>query len=281
MEIAQDGILALVEAFVQAGFLLIDISFLNISLWDLLDIAIVAYLFYRIYLLLRGSIAFNIFTGLLMLYGIWWLVNALNMQLLSTILSQFVSVGVILLIIIFQPEIRKFLLELGKSTFGGRFDLLRKWLHLSPTGTQQPKSIRSTLVRSVMDLRNDGRDAVIILDGGKGDLNYTGGVVMDAEFNRDLVESIFLPGSALKQGAVILRDQKIHAIGAKFPHSEREDLPEGVGLKHRLGLGATESADVGAIIVSGQDGTLSTAYKGYLAYNISDDELERFVDGHT
>jgi len=103
---------------------LIDIRFLNMKVWDILDILIVSYLIYRIYLLLKGSVAFNIFIGLMLLYIVWWLVSALEMQLLSTFLSQFVSVGVILLIIIFQPEIRKFLLDLGNTTLKQRSNLL-------------------------------------------------------------------------------------------------------------------------------------------------------------
>lgn len=156
------------------GFFLVDVGFLNITLWDILDIAIVNYLFYRVYKLLRGSIAFNIFTGLLLLYAIWWIVNALKMELLSTILSQFVSVGVIMLIIIFQPEMRKFLLEIGRTAIGNRLEFLWKWLNIATTGGQEKIAI-----------------------------------------------------------------------------------------------------------VSGDDGSISTAYKGYLAHGISDDELERFIIAHT
>lgn len=264
------------------SFLLVDIGFLNITVWDVIDIAIVSYLFYRIYKLLRGSIAFNIFTGLLMLYAIWWFVNALNMELLSTILSQFVSVGVILLVIIFQPEIRKFLLEIGQSTFGSRLEFFREWLGLPITVSQEKQAVRRGLVNVVRNLREAKWDAVFILDSGTPeDLTFTGGLILNADFSVELIKSVFHPESDLRKGAVVIQDLKIHAVDARFPHSESDNLPRQVSMRHRLGVGATESADVGAIIVSGEDSTVSTAYKGYLAYGISDDELERFVKAHT
>lgn len=264
------------------GFFLVDVSFLNITLWDILDIAIVTYLFYRVYKLLRGSIAFNIFTGLLLLYAIWWIVNALKMELLSTILSQFVSVGVIMLIIIFQPEMRKFLLEIGRTTIGNRLEFLWKWLNIPTTGGQEKIAIRTGLLAVIRELKERQHDAVFVLDSGSPEeLNFTGGLVLNSAFNTDLIESILHPDSGLRRGAVVVQDMKIHAVGARFPHSERDDLPRSISLKHRLGVGATEGADVGAIIVSGDDGSISTAYKGYLAYGISDDELERFIIAHT
>lgn len=261
---------------------LVDISFLNVSVWDFLDVAIVSYLLYRIYKLLRGSIAFNIFTGLLTLYVVWWIVNALKMQLLSTILSQFVGVGMLLLIIVFQPEIRSFLIDLGQNTFGKRLEFFRSWLNLKTTGVQPAPPVRDHLLQTIRNIRKSGRDAVFVLDGGDAEeLLFTGGLTLNTEYSRDLVESVTLPESALKQGAIVIQEQKLHAVGARFPHSENPDLPVQAGVKHRLGVGATESADVGAVIVSSEDQTVSTAYKGYLAYDVPDDELERFINAHT
>jgi diadenylate cyclase len=266
------------------GFLLIDISFLNFGIWDVLDIAIVAYLIYRIYKLLQGSIAFSIALGLFTLYIIWYIVNALHMQLVSTLFSQFASVGMILLIIVFQPELRKFLLDLGQTTFGTRLDPLKRWLNIKVTDPVEAKraSLTSRLLNTVRGLQKTRRDAVFILNSGETrDLTYSGGLTLDTEYNRELVDSILLPESNLKQGAIIIDGTHIMAVAAKFPHSEREDLPEGIGMRHRLGLGATENADVGAIIVAEADGTVSTAYQGYLAYGISDNELKRFISAHT
>jgi len=266
------------------GFLLIDISFLNFGVWDVLDIVIVAYLIYRIYKLLQGSIAFSIFLGLFTLYIIWYIVNALHMQLVSNLLSQFASVGVILLIIVFQPELRKFLLDLGQTTFGTRLDPLKRWLNIKVTNPLQEKqaSLASQLLNTVRGLQKARRDGVFVLNSGKTrDLKYNGGLILDTEYSRELVDSILLPESNLKLGAIIIDGTHIMAVGAKFPHSEREDLPEDVGMRHRLGLGATENADVGAIIISEADGSVSTAYQGYLAYGISDSELKRFITAHT
>ena len=265
------------------GVLLVDIGFLNFGLLDILDIAIVSYLFYRVYKLLRGSVAFNIFLGLVTLYLVWWLVNALNMQLLATILSQFAGVGVILLIIVFQPEIRSFLLELGQTTFGNRLEPLKGWLNIRTEEPVKPKiPVGELILDAVKALREAGDDAVLILNSGtKDSLGMTSATELNADFNKDLLLSIQRSSGELKNGAVVIEGGKIKAIGAKFPYSESESLPEQSSIKHRLGAGATEVADVGAIVISGHDKSVSTAYQGYLAYDIPDSELKRFIKAHT
>lgn len=262
-----------------------DIGFLNFGIWDVLDIAIVAYLIYRIYKLLQGSRAFSIFAGLFTLYIIWWIVNALHMQLVSNLLSQFASVGVILLIIVFQPEIRSFLLDLGQTTFGSRLDPIKRWLNIADT-TKTPVgedvSITNMLTTSILKLKQEGRDAVIVMNSGNGQaMNYTGGVELNAPFNPDLFESLLLPESAFKQGAMVIDGDRIKAIGARFPHSEIEEMPKGTSIKHRHALGATEVADVASVVISAEDGSLSTAYKGYMAHGVNRSELVRFVKAHT
>ena len=267
----------------MTGFLLIDIGFLNFGLLDVLDIAIVAYLFYRVYKLLRGSVAFNIFLGLVILYLSWWLVNALNMQLLATILSQFAGVGVILLIIVFQPEIRSFLLDIGKTTFGNRLDPVRHWLNLeSASPAVKPVPVSDLLFQAVNELRENGKDAVLVLNSGEiGKLNVPKAVAIGTDFNKDLLNSLLHPDSALRTGAIVIENGKIMACSAKFPHSESDALPESVNSRHRLAVGATETADVGAIVVSGDNKSVSTAYQGYMAYDISNSELKRFIKAHT
>ena len=266
---------------IEALFL-VDISFLNFGLWDILDIAIVAFLIYRIYKLIQGSIAFSILAGLFTIYIIWWIVNALHMQLVSNVLSQFASVGVIL---VFQPEIRKFLIQLGQSTFGSRLDPIKRWLKIEVADqTPNRRPMVAELHKTILDLSAKKRDAVFILNSAEDEeerIKYNGGLALNTPFNRELIESLLLPDSKWKKGAVVLNKEGIEAVGAKFAHSEVEGLPEGAGMRHRLGLGATENADVGAIIISEEDGKISTAYKGYLAYGISDSELKRFIEAHT
>ena len=262
-----------------------DIGFLNFGIWDVLDIAIVAYLIYRIYKLLQGSRAFSIFAGLFTLYIIWWIVNALHMQLVSNLLSQFASVGVILLIIVFQPEIRNFLLDLGQTTFGSRLDPIKRWLNISDKKPQivgDDTSITARLTAAILKLKQNNRDAVIVINSGDDpDLGYTGGVELGAPFNDGLFESLLLPESAFRQGAVVIDGDRIRAIGARFPHSEVETMPEGTSMRHRLALGATEVADVAAVVVAPEDGSLSTAYKGYMAHGVNRSELVRFIKAHT
>ena len=118
---------------------LIKIGFLPISIWDILDIMIVGYLFYQIYLLLRGSIAFNIVLGVLLFFSAGWVMKFLEMDLSSLIISQIANIGIITLVIIFQPEIRRFLLYLGQTTLRGRFDFINKYLN--PNGAIPKKEM--------------------------------------------------------------------------------------------------------------------------------------------
>ena len=109
---------------------MIELGFLQITVWDILDIGIFGFLIYKIYKLLRGSVGFYIFFGLLLLYGLWWLFSFLNMDLMSSLLGQFASIGVILLIVVFQPEIRRFLLILGANAMKGRLEFLKRLFKL-------------------------------------------------------------------------------------------------------------------------------------------------------
>ena len=265
------------------GMFLVDITFLNFGIWDVLDIAIVSFLIYRIYKLIQGSIAFSILAGLFTLYIIWWIVNALDMQLVSQILSQFASVGVILLIIVFQPEIRKFLIQLGQSTFGKRLDVVRRWLNIEIIADAETSvSVAPELLKTVRNLQKENRNAVFVLGNEiEDDLKYNGGLELNTGFNQDLVESLLLPESAWKSGAIVVDGSRIKVVGAKFPHSEAVNLPEEANMRHRLGVGATEHADVGAVIVTEDGGSVATAYKGYLTLDVSDAELERFIEAHT
>jgi uncharacterized protein (TIGR00159 family) len=257
---------------------LIDIRFLNMKVWDILDILIVSYLIYRIYLLLKGSVAFNIFIGLMLLYIVWWLVSALEMQLLSTFLSQFVSVGVILLIIIFQPEIRKFLLDLGNTTLKQRSNLLER---IFANGLQggKPNTSRYIEMLPAIDSMSKKKIGALILFGNVSESqNYMKtGKILNANLNAGLLESIFQKESPLHDGAVVLFRNKIYAAGCILPVSEDATLPKEAGLRHRAAVGVTEQYEVGAIVVSEETGNISFAKEGTLHFNIDLETLRNFL----
>ncbi|AEE53526.1 diadenylate cyclase CdaA [Haliscomenobacter hydrossis] len=263
--------------------LLFKIGFLPIRIWDLLDILIVGYLIYLIYRLLRGNIAFNIFIGVLTLYVFYWLVRQLEMQLLSAVLDKFVSVGVIVIVIIFQQEVRNFLLLLGKSALQQRSNFLVKiLLGRNTPATLQDMSREVMAVKTALQhLSEQQTGALIVLakDANLENLAYSG-VRIDALISEQLLESIFNKTSPLHDGAVILRKGKIVSAGGVLPLSEKADLPQKAGLRHRAAIGVTEQLNVAAVVVSEETGRISWAYEGQFIQDVEMGELEAFLGAH-
>ncbi len=258
---------------------LFNIGFLPIRIWDILDIIIVGYLMYQLYKLLRGTIAFNIFIGILTLYVIWWVVGVLQMDLLSQVLTQFVNVGVIVIVVVFQQEIRRFLLFLGNNTlerqiqFAGRF--FSRTDEMTDERERQKKSILSALLR--MSRRKTG--ALIVL---ANDVNLEGivssGTELDADISDALLESIFNKESPLHDGAVIIDNGKIEYASCVLPISENPNLPDSAGMRHRAAVGITEKANVTSLVVSEENGRISIAYRGELLQDLDEEELAKELD---
>ena len=203
------------------------------------------------------------------------------MPLLSTLLSQFVSLGVILLIIIFQPEVRRFLIDLGESTFGRRSAFIRKLLVTDEHGHSEKGNLRDILLDSVLQLSRSRTGALIVLAKEPDRAMIArGGVVLNAQLQPGLLESLFHKESALHDGAVILQNHRIHKASAILPVSENRQLPGSIGLRHRAGVGVTENADVACLIVSETDGTISTAYEGHIEQDVSEEYLKQFLAEH-
>ncbi|MEZ4986925.1 MAG: diadenylate cyclase [Saprospiraceae bacterium] len=179
------------------------VGFLSISIWDILDVLIVAYLLFQLYKLLKGSIAFNIFVGLLLLYMSWFVVNQLHMELLSSILDQFVKVGIIILIIIFQPEVRRFLLILGNTTLRQRSRFLNRLLDrgVGSDQAEERQMARDAIVKATLRMSRRRVGALMIFCR---DINLdgiaSGGVVVDAHISQALIESIFTRESPSTMG---------------------------------------------------------------------------------
>lgn len=260
----------------------IEIGFLPVSLWDVLDVLIVAYLLFSLYKLLRGSIAFNIFVGLALIYMSWFLVNQLGMDLLSSILEQFVSVGVIILIIIFQPEVRRFLLLLGNTTLGQRSNFLNRFLDRNLGGQANGAEQIEMLVTTFLRMSRQRVGALIVFCRGinlEGLVN--GGVPLEAQISQALLESIFNKESPLHDGAVLIDQGKIMKASVILPVSESTDLPKSAGLRHRAAVGISERADVAAVVISEETGNLSFAYQGKLERKLDEARLRDLLETHT
>jgi len=257
------------------------IGFLPVRIWDILDILIVGYLMYQIYRLLRGNIAFNIFVGVLTLYVVWWLVDQLNMDLLGAVLDQFVKVGVIILIIIFQPEVRRFLLFLGNSTLRQRSNFLGRIIDRNFEGGEQKEDWVQAIKKAMLRMSRSKTGALIVMSKN---LNLEGlvnsGIVIDGQISEALIESIFNKSSPLHDGAVIMENGKVKLASAILPISESHELPSSAGLRHRAAVGITERANVAGFVVSEETGIISFAYGGKLKRNLTEDELVSLLNEH-
>lgn len=251
-------------------------GFLTIRLVDVIDILLVAFLLYEIYYLLKGTVAINIFFGIVAIFFIWQLTAVLQMQLLREILGAFFSVGFIALFIIFQPEIRQFLFNLGKPNFiPGRRKRFLFWRYGDvTTGTVDIDK----LVHACQRMSNIKQGALIVLtkENELFPIRETGQAI-HADISIELLENIFYPNSPLHDGAVIIAHNKIQAARCILPVSKSAFLPSNLGLRHRAAVGVTELSDALAIVVSEQTGRISYAKEGQLTKNLKPNELQDFL----
>lgn len=258
---------------------LFKIGFLEVNLLDLLDIFLVGLLIYQVYRLIKGSIAFNIFLGLLLVYLVWFIVRALEMELLSGILGQFIEVGVIMLLIVFQPEVRKFLLVLGKETRYGRKNV---WSSLF-SGKLKSDEIYAPLINEILSalvhFAKTKTGAIIVLtESSKLQFFAETGTELDSRVTSRLLESIFEKNSPLHDGAVIISDLRIVSAGSVLPLSVSEDLPSRIGMRHKATVGITEKSDAIAFAVSEERGEISYARNGRLYQDIKKEEVAKILN---
>ncbi|MCK4991877.1 MAG: diadenylate cyclase CdaA [Bacteroidales bacterium] len=242
-------------------------AFIHIRLLDIFDIFLVAVLFYQLYMLIRGTVAYSITLGIAAIYIFWWAVRAMQMELLSTILGSVLGVGVIALIIVFQQEIRRFLIFIGSRYMDGNRISVEKILNIRFESKPQVK-IRS-IMKAVMQFSLDKTGALIVISKKSNlDMYSETGDVLNAETSSRLFVSIFNKTSPLHDGAVIVENDKVKAARVILPVTEKMDLPPEYGLRHRAGLGISEVTDSLVIIVSEETGQISIAENGILQKNI-------------
>jgi len=257
--------------------LLFKIGFLNVSIVNMIDIALVAALLYQVYKLLRGSAAIKIFLGFLSIYLIYLLVRALQMELLSSILGQFMGVGVIAAIIIFAPEIRKFLLIIGKSSLLSNDNIWRDLFFFWRKRDSGTFNI-SPIIDASKTLAGSNTGALIVLSKSTELKFYAeSGDILDAELSKRLLISIFNKYSPLHDGAVIIHNGKIKAARCILPVTERE-IPAQFGLRHRAAIGMSEATDAIVLVVSEETGQLSMTKNGKILHNMSFQEIRDTIN---
>jgi diadenylate cyclase len=258
---------------------LFNFGFLTVRLLDIVDILLVAFLLYQLYNLIRGSVAINIFVGILLVYLLWLLVKALNMQLLGNILGQVIGVGVLALIIVFQQEIRKFLIFIGTNSILARGALGRQLFQWKWSLKSGQELNVTAILKACRQMARTKTGAIIVL-GKSSPLNFFAntGDFLDAEVSKRLIENIFYKGSPLHDGAVIILENKIKAARCVLPISENQDLPARLGMRHKASIGITEQSDALAITVSEQTGEISVAQNGQMNMDVTIEELEKILN---
>jgi uncharacterized protein (TIGR00159 family) len=236
------------------------IGFLEVTWVDFVDISLVSVLLYQVYKLIRGSIAVNIFLGILSLYLVYLIVRAAQMELLATILGQFMGVGVLAMIILFQPEIRKFLLVIGRGTElrENLFNTLSNW-----RSTYHDDFDISQIIEAAKTLKATKTGALIVFSRDTELRFYAEtGDALDAEVNKRLLISIFNKHSPLHDGAVIIHKGRIKAARCVLPVTENDHLPAQYGLRHRAAVGMSENTDTLVMAISEETGRLILARNG-------------------
>jgi uncharacterized protein (TIGR00159 family) len=240
----------------------------------------VAYLLYQLYTLTKDTIAINIFISIFGIFLFWLLVKAFNMELTETILQQVFSIGTIALVVLFQPEIRRFLVNLGAKY------RTRKWfridkLFFSENDMHTEVKIKSITLACIHMSESKTGALIVITRATPLDMYGETGDILNANTSSRLLENIFFKNSPLHDGAVIILKDKIYAARCILPVSENRSLPANLGLRHRAALGVTENTDALAVIVSEETGHVSIADHGVINEKVSKNELaqtlERFL----
>ena len=250
-------------------------GFVPFTFIDFIDIILVAAIMFWIYRATRGTNAPYIITGIIMIYLMWVVVRTLNMELLSSILGQFVSVGVIALIIVFQPEIRRFLQMIGMRQ--KRFNFLTKFFSRHD---ETEINIVAPIVTACRDMAETKTGALIVI-GCHSDLKLIteGGIALDAKISTPLLENLFFKNSPLHDGAVVIEGDRIVAAKCILPVTQSE-VPKSYGTRHRAAIGMSEISDAIILVVSEETGKISIAHGGALHRDISPNDMTRILMWH-
>lgn len=236
-------------------------AFIQIRIWDILDIFLVGLLFYGLYYLVKGTTAIKIFFGIVAIILGLKIVTALHMELLSYILGAFVNVGFIALIIIFQPEVRRFLLSIGNTKIAEAFK--NAITGLGFRYKEDTQTDLNAICEACASMSQDKVGALILLtqENNLNEIVETG-VVIDAVISKPLLENIFFKNSPLHDGAMVISNNKIEAARCILPITQNIHLPGSYGLRHRAGIGITENSDCIAIVVSEETGSIRIIKNG-------------------
>jgi diadenylate cyclase len=243
-----------------------------VSLPTIVDIGITSLLIYWLFSLIRGTRAVRLVIGVSVLFVVYALAVSFNMLLLTQILQAGAVVGLFALVVVFQPELRRALERIGRvGSFG--------WI-LSPAESRHAELVATEVARAAAELSAEGHGALIVLERETGleEVAETG-IMIHGDVSADLLQTIFMPRSALHDGAVIIRDDQVVAAGALLPLAETSIHSERFGTRHRAALGITEQTDAVVIVVSEENGQISLVERARIVRNLTEAGLARAIQG--
>lgn len=253
--------------------------FFDFGIKDIIDIFLVATMLYYIYLLMRESRSLNVFIGIMVILVVWIFVSqVIEMRLLGSIMDRLASVGLIVLIVIFQDEIRKFLYNLGAHQ---RVRALKKFFIKDKDEREATMEMMGCIIPVVMATQNMSRGkvgALIVIERHirLDDIVQTGSLI-DSNVNQQLIENIFFKNAPLHDGAMVISKRRIRAAGCILPVSHDLNIPKELGLRHRAALGVSQESDSISVIVSEETGGISIAMGGKFRLRMTAEELESFL----
>ena len=242
----------------------------TIRVMDIIDILLVAFLFYFIISLIRTTQTFKVFMGVVVILLALWISGEMQLYTVNYLLRNAVQIGLLALVVLFQPEIRRFLERIGTGTPLIRF--------LGGTTSTYTENAITQTVLACTDLSRSRTGALIIFErDNRLDDQIRTGTILDAEVTAELLKNIFYPKAPLHDGAVIIRNGRIEAGGCMLPLSENSNLSRDLGMRHRAGIGMSEASDALVVIVSEETGAISVADRGMLKRHLTRDTFEKIL----
>ena len=249
----------------------------HITIIDIIDIFLLALILFQLFRLIRGTAAFSIFLAIFFLYLVWHIVRALNMELISGLLGQVMGVGAIALIIVFQQEVRRFLLLIGNRYIPHGWFSHGRLFSFTAKEQGSPKEAEE-IVRACEAMASKKTGALIVI-GRKSSLDIfsDGGEILKAQISAELIETIFFRNTPLHDGAVLIEGGVILAARCPLPITDQVALPQRLGMRHRAAVGMSENTDALVVVVSEESGYISVVDRGAIRENITPNELRNIL----
>ncbi len=254
------------------------LDFIKSTILPIIDVILVVIMLYYAYKLVRGTAAIIVFRGFVIIYFIWWITDLLNMNILSSILGGFIGVGVFAIIIVFQQELRKFLLLLGSSRITNNKSFWKKFNLFFRISEEQAKLNVEEFINACNKLKQSRTGAIFVFERNNNlDFVKEDGDSINAELSLPIIESIFYKNSPLHDGAVIVVGNIIIASRVTLPISKNKKINKSLGLRHKAGIGISEESDAIVVVISEETGKLSYIKNGKICDFKNDIELKKLL----